>query len=73
MNEFLKLNNKLPLASQLIKLAKRKYPVTIPYYGRLTEEEVTEIEKECDIRCPIVYMDGTGYYSILYREESDDK
>lgn len=60
-------------AEEIIKLAKNKYPVSIPYKGRLTEEEITELEKECDVRCASVYMDGTGYYFIRYREVSSEE
>lgn len=64
--------NEYNQALQIIELAKNKYPVSIPYKGRLTEEEITELEKECDVHCASVYMDGTGYYFIRYREVSRD-
>ncbi len=52
----------------LVHLAKEKYPVSIHYTGRLSEEEILNIEKTCDIHCPAVYMDGSATYSIRYRK-----
>lgn len=51
----------------IIKQAKEKYPVSIHYKGRLTKEEISEIEKFCTINTPSVYMDGSCYYVITYR------
>lgn len=61
--------NKLPLVNQMIELAKNKYPVSIPYKGKLTEEDITELERVCDVRCPSIYMDGSGYYFIRFRKD----
>ena len=52
----------------LAQLAKDKYPVSIPYKGKLTEEELHELEKTCDVHCPSVYMDGSAIYSIRYKQ-----
>lgn len=66
MEEAIKIST---LAEQLVELAKNKYPVSTSYKGRLTESDIEDIEKECDICCSSVYMDGTGYYFIRYRKE----
>lgn len=55
--------------SEMINLAKIKYPVSVHYKGRLTEDDINELEKVCDVRCSSVYMDGSGAYSIRYRKE----
>ena len=54
-------------ATELIEKAKNKYPLSVSYKGRLTSEEVAEIEKNCTVHCPSVYMDGTAVYSIRYK------
>lgn len=54
------------MIEELIQKAKNKYPLSISYKGRLTSKEVAEIEKNCTIHCPSVYMDGTAVYSIRY-------
>jgi hypothetical protein len=54
-------------AEELIESAKNRFPFAISYKGRLTSEEVAEIEKNCTIHCPSVYMDGTAVYSIRYK------
>ena len=54
-------------AEELIEKAKNRFPFAISYKGRLTSEEVAEIEKNCTIHCPSVYMDGTAVYSIRYK------
>lgn len=51
----------------IINQAKIKYPLSIWYKGRLTEEDMESLEKSCDVRCSSVYMDGTGTYSIRYK------
>ena len=54
----------------LISKAKEKYPVSINYEGRLfeeSEEDLMMLEKECDVHCISVYMNGTGVYSIRYK------
>ena len=52
---------------ELIAKAKNRFPLAISYKGRLTSEEVTELEKYCAVHCPSVYMDGTAVYSIRYK------
>lgn len=75
MNGFLDTKGKLHeceacnIAQELIEKAKIKYPVSIPYKGKLTEEDITELERVCDVRCPSIYMDGSGYYYIRYRKD----
>ena len=54
-------------AEELIESAKNRFPFAISYKGRLTSEEVTELEKYCTFHCPSVYMDGTAVYSIRYK------
>ena len=54
-------------AEELIAKAKNRFPFAISYNGRLTSEEVAEIEKNCNIHCPSVYMDGSAVYSIRYK------
>ena len=54
-------------ATELIEKAKNKYPLSVSYKGRLTSEEVAEIEKNCTVHCPSVYMDGSAVYSIRYK------
>ena len=54
---------------KLIQQAKEAYPVSIMFKGRLSKEQVKELEKTCDIRCFSVYMDGSAAYSIRYNPE----
>ena len=49
---------------KIIECAKDKYPISIGYEGRITEEEMAQLEKECDVQCSSIYMNGTGYYYI---------
>jgi hypothetical protein len=53
----------------IIKTAKENYPVSYSFTGSLTEEQMEEIKKECDMRTMSVYMNGTSWYSIRYRNE----
>lgn len=55
--------------SGTIEQAKLKYPLSVQYKGRITESEMLELEKLCDVSCSSVYMDGSGYYTIRYRFE----
>ena len=55
------------MITELIQQAKDKYPLSIYVKGKLSEEEIAEIEKVCDIRCPSVYMDGSAAYCIRYK------
>lgn len=52
----------------LIENAKNRYPMSVYYKGRFTENERKELEKFCDVKCASVYMNGTGTYSIRYRK-----
>lgn len=56
------------MVQKLIEQAKNKYPISIPYKGKLTEDDINELEKVCNVRCSSVYMDGSGYYFIQYIE-----
>jgi hypothetical protein len=53
----------------IIKNAKETFPVSYSFTGSLTEDQAEEIKKECDIRTMSVYMNGTSWYSIRYRNE----
>lgn len=57
----------------LIQQAKEAYPVSIMFKGRLSKEQVKELEKTCDIRCFSVYMDGSAAYSIRYNPNSESE
>lgn len=61
--------NKLPLINRLIELAKNKYPISITYTGRFTGNDMSELEKVCDVYCFSVYMNGSGSYLIRYRND----
>lgn len=52
-----------------IERAKEKYPVGVHFKGMITEEEMTELEKVCDVQCSYVYMNGEGEYRIVYRQD----
>ena len=56
------------MITELIQQAKEKYPLSIYIKGKLSEKEIAELEKVCDIHCPSVYMDGSAAYCIRYRE-----
>jgi hypothetical protein len=53
----------------IIKNAKETFPFSYSFTGSLTEEQLEEIKKECDIRTMSVYMNGTSWYIIRYRNE----
>lgn len=57
---------------ELIEQAIRKYPVTIHYKGKLSDSEIEELEKVCDVRRLSVYMDGSAMYSIRHKK-ADNK
>lgn len=52
----------------LIRKAKEKYPISVYYEGKLSEDNLTILEKECNVHCIGLYMDGAGTYSIRYRK-----
>lgn len=53
----------------IIKNAKENYPASYSYTGIITEEQMEEIKKECDIITMSVYMNGTSWYIFRYRNE----
>lgn len=55
--------------AEIIERAKKIHPIGVYYKGRITEEEMTELEKECDVQCSSVYMNGEGEYRIRYRQD----
>lgn len=57
------------LLNSLIQCAKVRFPAGLTYHGKFTEEELKELEKFCEIKCPSVYMDGTAAYSIHYKKD----
>ena len=56
---------------ELAFLAKCKYPLSITYKGRLTEEEILTLEKTCNIQCSSLFMDGSAVYTIRYIPKYD--
>ena len=56
---------------ELIETAKNKFPVSINYVGQLSEDELEELERFCDIKCPAVYMNGKTTYVIRYKKHAD--
>ena len=60
------------MVQELMKKAKNKYPVSIYYTGQLSEEEITVLEKVCDVKCPSIYMSGSATYSIRYKGRTSD-
>ena len=55
---------------ELIECAKIRFPLSVSFSGRLTNTEITEIEKYCAVHCPSVYMDGSATYSIRFKAAS---
>jgi hypothetical protein len=51
----------------IIEQAKSLYPISLYYRGQLTDKQYYEIEKQCEIHCSSVYMDGTRLYRIRYK------
>ena len=60
------------MVQELIEKAKNKYPTSIYYMGQLSEEEITVLDKVCDVKCPSIYMDGSATYSIRYKGRASD-
>jgi hypothetical protein len=60
------------MVQELIDKAKRKYPVSIYYTGKLSEDEIIQLERVCDVKCPSVHMNGSATYSIRYTERTKD-
>ncbi len=61
------------LSRNIIEHTKRLYPISLRYKGKLTDNQYYEIEKQCEIHCSSVYMDGSAVYCIRYKEESENK
>ena len=56
-----------PEIERIIKKAKDKYPISFQYTGRLYEKELSDIEKECNVKCSSVCIDGTATYYFRYK------
>ena len=56
-------------APYLISLAKDKFPLSVSYKGKLTEDELTEIEQYCDLHCSSIFMDGSAVYNIRHKKK----
>lgn len=55
---------------EIIKTAKERYPYGgASYRGEITEEERTELEKECFITCTYVRINGNSEWIIKYKGE----
>lgn len=55
----------------IIARAIDKWPASVSFHGRLTQEELDRLEEECEVKCMSVYMDGTGTYLIRYVAQSE--
>lgn len=55
--------------NNFVQMAKEKYPLSISYKGKLTEKELLELEKFCDIHCSSIFMDGSAIYTIKYKNK----
>lgn len=53
--------------TDIIQMAQSQYPVNLILRGWISEEEMEELDKVCDVSCPSIYMDGTATYYIRYR------
>ena len=58
--------------NEIINSARIKYPISVFYKGYISEEEMEELEKYCDVHCGSVYMDGSGCYSIRHKEVKNE-
>ena len=59
------------LSQNIIEHAKRIYPKTVSYKGKLTDEQFLEIEKECDIDF-YKLVGQECRYTIRYKETIHD-
>lgn len=59
------------LKENLLHMAREKYPISIQYKGRLSEQELEYLDKFCDVRCFSVFMDGSAVYNIRYRTNEE--
>lgn len=57
------------LSQNIIEHAKRLYPKALHYRGQFTDKQYYEIEKQCEIHCSSVYMDGSEMYCIRYKPD----
>ena len=59
------------LSQNIIEHARRLYPKSVSYRGKLTDKQFYEIEKECDIDFyKLVGQDIR--YTIRYKSESEE-
>ena len=54
---------------QIIEHARKKYPLSVFWKGRLSDEERKAVEEECDVHCVSVFMDGSATLSIRYKKD----
>ena len=68
-SEFMEKRKQEPwnTTEHIIEEAKKKYPLSVQYRGKLFAFDIEELEKECEIHCSSVYMDGSGMYHIRYK------
>ena len=59
------------LSQNIIEHAKRIYPKTVSYKGKLTDEQFLEIEKECDIDF-YKLVGQECRYTIRYKEKRNE-
>lgn len=62
----------MSLSRNIIEHAKRLYPISLHYKGQFTDKQYYEIEKQCEIHCSCVYMNGSRMYCIRYKPESEE-
>ena len=60
------------LSRNIIEHAKRLYPKSIHYRGKLTDKQYYKIEKQCKIYCVSLYMDGSVMYCVRFKAESEE-
>lgn len=61
------------LKENLFHIARGKYPVTIQYKGRLSEQELEYLDKFCEVHCSSVFMDGSAVYDIRYKANKKEE
>ena len=57
--------------NKIIIQAKNKYPISISYIGKLTDNDTQKLEQFCDIKCLSLYMDGSAEYIITWKKEKN--
>lgn len=55
---------------EIIQMAREKYPTGICYEGCLTQNELCEMRKECDVRCNASGIIGSNTYYIMFKGKS---